>query len=255
MCRGVFVCLCEGLTCMNACMNIYTRVLCMFVYISQKILFFGCQRWYVNESLQGLLRLKDLLRPYNGVYDLIQFDSIRNTVYRDKGCGQMCSRGGEKIIRFAYTEALWGEKEKESCDWSPVVCLKVPGCLCLAVEEKINIMSPNCLCVSLSSSLFSLHPLSLSPSHPTTPRQLLLCNQINCSPVAFGKCEINKRFASEVYSVIQSIGNSICPPQICCGGFPPQIPHMAPSVTPWPYLLLPCDPSGSKYPIYKSAKG
>lgn len=66
---------------------------------------------------------------------------------------------------------------------------------------KINIMSPNCLCVSLSSSLFSLYPLSLSASRPTILRQLLLCSQINCSPVAFGKCEINKHFASKVHGV------------------------------------------------------
>lgn len=110
-------------------------------------------------------------------------------------------------------------------------------------RKKINIMSPNCLCVSLSRSLFPLHPLSLSPSHPTTLRQLLLCSQINCSPVAFGKCEINKCFASEVYSVfslrvcmcvwlsvwtlnssgcllrLKCEGNAVsfCPPQnLCC---------------------------------------
>lgn len=85
-----------------------------YKYLSLFVL--GCQPWYINESLRGLPRLKDLLRPYNGVYHLIQFDSIRNIIYRDKGCGQMCSCSGEKIIRFAYRETLWGETEKESCD-------------------------------------------------------------------------------------------------------------------------------------------
>lgn len=96
-------------------------------------------------------------------------------------------------------------------------------------------MSPNCLCVSLFSSLFSPHPLSLSPSsHRSTHRQLLLCSQIKCSPVAFVKCEINKCYASEghivfgsTYSVstapdavsIQS--NRRGPPQIC---FQPKSP-------------------------------
>lgn len=133
---------------------------------------------------------------------------------------------------------------------------------------KINIMSPNCLCVSLFSSLLSLLPPFLSPSHPMTLRQLPLCSQINCSPVAFGKCEI-KCFASEIFSVfgptydlysvldatfIHDVRDSICPPQICCAGFPSQIFHTTPSITLWPYLLPPCDPSGSKYPIYKSAR-
>lgn len=192
--------------------------------------------------------------------------------YRERSYGQTLSSSGEKIIRFAYEETLWGERQKESSDWSLVMCLKVPGCLCLAEEEKNQHNEPKLpLCLTLFVSLLSLSllPLFLSPSHPTTLRQLPLCSQINWSPVAFGKCEINKCFASEVFSVfsptyelytaldatfIQSIGDSICPPQICCAGFPSQIPHTAPSVTLWPYLLPPCDPSGSKYPIYKSAR-
>jgi len=156
--------MCEQLVCKIQSMDICTCVLCMFACVSRtKSFSAGLQWWYVNESLQVLLRLKDLLRPYNGACDLIQFDSIRN-IYRDKGYRQTCSCSGGKMIKFAYKETLWGEKEKESSDWSLAVCLKVPGCLCLAEKEKkkINIMSPNCLCVSLSSSLSPLSPPSVS---------------------------------------------------------------------------------------------
>lgn len=152
-----------------------------------------------SSYVEVLLRLEDFLRTCNSACDWIQFESIRKIQtqrFRAKDASAVEWKSSTLLIK-----KLCGAKEKESSEWSSLVRLKVPGCFCLAEEErkkKINIMRPNCFCVSLSSSFFSLYPLSPSPSHPSILRQLLLCNQINCSPAAFGKCGINKRFASEV---------------------------------------------------------
>lgn len=131
-----------------------------------------------SSYIEVLLRLEDFLRTCNSACDWIQFESIRKIQtqrFRAKDASAVEWKSSALLIK-----KLCGAKEKESSEWSSLVRLKVPGCFCLAEEErkkKINIMRPNCFCVSLSSSFFSLYPLSPSHSHPSILRQLLLCNQ------------------------------------------------------------------------------
>lgn len=163
---------------------------------------FSCVAWM---NLQASLRRKVVLRLYKSAYDLIQFDSIRNALWQRLRANTFL-QWRERNIRFVCKEALWGEK-RERKHW--LISSGASECAEVFLfgrrGKKINIMSPNCLCVSLFSSLFSLHPLSLTPSsHRTTLRQLLLCSQIKCSPVAFVKCEINKCYASEGHIVLGS---------------------------------------------------
>lgn len=148
-----------------------------------------------SSYVEVLLRLEDFLRTCNSACDWIQFESIRKIQtqrFRAKDASAVEWKSSALLIK-----KLWCEGERKQ--WVIFVGAWVflfgrRG----KKEKKINIMRPNCFCVSLSSSFFSLYPLSPSPSHPSILRQLLLCNQINCSPAAFGKCEINKCFASEV---------------------------------------------------------
>lgn len=103
------------------------------------------------------------------------------------------------MIRFASEDVQHGVRlRQEAASDLRLVSLKVFGCLCLAGEGKINIMSPNCLCVSRSplstSHVFFLPLIAVF-------RQLPLRSQINCSPAAFGNGELRrKHLALQVHS-------------------------------------------------------
>lgn len=117
-----------------------------------------------SSYVEVLLRLEDFLRTCNSACDWIQFESIRKIQtqrFRAKDASAVEWKSSALPIK-----KLCGAKEKESSEWSSLVRLKVPGCFCLAEEERKKKNQHNetklLLCLTLFVFLLSLPSVSFS---------------------------------------------------------------------------------------------